>query len=48
VVVLLVLVEVLGEVLDACGEQCDLDLGAAGVVGAAPVLFDDVGACLLR
>ena len=45
VVVLLVLAQVLGEVVDALGEQRDLDLGGSGVSGALAELADDFG-CL--
>src|SRR5690606_19927660 len=41
VVVLLVGLEVLGEVHDACGQQGDLDFGGTGVVLAALVVFND-------
>src|SRR5690606_6611842 len=41
VVVLLVGLEVLGELGDAGGEQGDLDFRGTGVVGAALVFFDD-------
>ena len=42
VVVLLVLLEVLGELRDPRGEQRDLDFRGTGVAGAALVLFDDL------
>jgi len=42
VVVLDMTTEVLGELVDALGEQRDLDLGGAGVVGGAPVLADQL------
>src|SRR5690606_24981745 len=42
VVVLLVRLEVLGQVHDAGGEQRHLDFRRAGVVGAARVFFDDL------
>src|SRR5690606_19392051 len=41
VVVLLVELEVLGEMHDACGQQGDLDFRRTGVVLAALVVFDD-------
>ena len=43
VLVLLVDLEVLGEVVDAAGEQRDLHLGRAGVGLVEPVLGDDLG-----
>jgi hypothetical protein len=43
VVVLLVGLEVVGEVVDAGGEQGHLDFRGAGVVGDALELFDDLG-----
>ena len=42
VVVVLVGLEVLGQVGDATGEHRDLDLGAAGVAGLGAVLGDDL------
>ncbi|VXC31423.1 hypothetical protein PLANTIT3_70096 [Plantibacter sp. T3] len=41
VVVVLVLLEVLGEVLDAAGHDRHLDLGGSGVTWVGCVLFDD-------
>jgi hypothetical protein len=41
VVVVLVLLEVLGEVLDALGEQCNLNFRGSGVAGVGCVLVDD-------
>jgi hypothetical protein len=41
VVVVLVLLQVLGEVLDALRQHCDLHLGGSGVTGVRRVLFDD-------
>jgi len=41
VVVVLVGLEVLGQVRDALAQQCDLDLGAAGVALTGSVLGDD-------
>lgn len=41
VVVVLVVLEVALEAVDACGEQRDLDLGGAGVTFAASELLDD-------
>src|SRR5690606_22583880 len=41
VVVVLVLLEVLGEVLDALRQHCGLHLGGSGVTGVRRVLFDD-------
>src|SRR5690606_23954930 len=41
VVVVLVCLEVLGEVLDALRQHCDLHLGGSGVTGVRRVLFDD-------
>src|SRR5690606_6645802 len=41
-VVLRVALEVLGELVDARGEQGDLDLGLAGVLGAGAVLLDEL------
>src|SRR5947209_6563299 len=40
--VVLVGLHVLGEVVDAAGQQCDLDLGRSGVTGAGAVLVDDL------
>jgi uncharacterized membrane protein YhiD involved in acid resistance len=42
VVVLLVGLEVAGELLDAGGQQRDLDFRRTGIVGGALVLFDDL------
>ena len=42
VVVLAVVAQVLGELVDALGEQRDLDLGRAGVAAGAPVLADQL------
>jgi hypothetical protein len=42
VVVLLVHLQVLGEVADALGEDCNLNLGAAGIVGGLAVLCDEL------
>ena len=41
VVVLRVLLEVLGELVDALGENGDLDLGRTGVAGMGCVLLND-------
>ena len=46
VVVLAVLAQVLGELVDARREQGDLDLGGPGVVLVAAVLADDLLLCL--
>ena len=43
-VVLVIALEVLGEVLDTDGEECDLAFGAACIVLALAVLLED---CLL-
>src|SRR6478752_10500073 len=43
VVVLAVLTQVLGELVDALGEQRDLDLGGSGVGAVAAELGDDLG-----
>src|SRR5438270_1237658 len=40
--VVLVGLHVLGEVVDATGQQCDLDLGRSGVTGAGAVFVDDL------
>ena len=40
-IVLVVLLKVLGEVLDAHGEKCDLAFGATGVVLALAIFFED-------
>ena len=47
-VVLLVGAQMLGELVDARGQQGDLDFGRAGVFGFAPVLIDDFGFALFR
>src|SRR3954470_4847261 len=47
VVVLLVLAQVLGEVVDALGEQGDLDAGIARVLGVVAELGDQLGLALL-
>jgi hypothetical protein len=41
VVVVLVLLEVLGQILDARGEQCNLNLRGSSVTGVRCVFFDD-------
>ena len=47
VVVLLVHLQVLGELIDALGEDGDLDLGGAGVALMGLVGLDDVGLLFL-
>jgi hypothetical protein len=42
-VVLQVGLEVRGQLVDAVGEQRDLDLGRPGVAGAARIGLDDLG-----
>ena len=44
-VVVLVGAQVLGELLDAVGEDRDLDLGGAGVALMGGVLGDELGFC---
>jgi hypothetical protein len=41
VVVVLVLFEVLGEILDALGKQGNLNLGGSSITGVSCVFFDD-------
>lgn len=45
VVILLVIAQVLGEVVDAIGQKRDLDLGGSGVFRVFAELADDLG-CL--
>ena len=47
VIVVLVGAQVLGELLDAVGEDRDLDLGGAGVALMGGVLGDELGFCFL-
>ena len=47
VVVLLVNLQVLGEVADALGEDCDLDLGATGIMLVLAKLGDEFCGALL-
>jgi hypothetical protein len=48
VVILLVIREMLGQVFDARGEQRDLDLGRARVVGGAAVIRNDLAGLFVR
>ena len=45
VIVVLVGAQVLGELLDAVGEDGDLDLGGAGIALVGRVLSDQLGLC---
>src|SRR5215204_6305798 len=47
-VVLGVGLEVLGQVVDAFGQDCDLDLGRPGVAGLMPMFLDERGLALRR
>lgn len=46
VVIVLVLTEMLGQMIDPLGEQGDLDFRRAGVTVVGPVLGDYLGGCL--
>ena len=46
-VVLLVDLDVLGELANALGQDCDLDLGGAGIVCVLAKLLDELGLAFL-